>query len=144
MQPDVLTQLAKRLYDLRHTARVIPFVQVGIGDGSQPDDWRPSEKYCHANVDVWVMRSPQYKAVRGWVIFDQSNNPLIPRPRFHFAAHSVIETPDAKLLDITPSLASQPYPFIRHPNSIEEFDELRNTFQIVHIDHYLDNSNAAN
>lgn len=138
MQPDVLTQLAKRLYNLRYTARIIPFVRVGIGDGSAPDDWKPSPKFCHTNVETWVMRSPQYAIVRGWIVFDQSNNPLVPRPRFHFAAHSVICTPDDKLLDITPSDVSQPYPFIRHPGTTEEFDQLRSQYQILFIDHYFD------
>jgi hypothetical protein len=138
MQPEILTQLAKQLYDLRDTGRIIPFVCVGIGDGSAPDDWKPSPKFCHANVETWVLRSPEYAIVRGWVVFDQSNNPFAPRPRFRFAAHSVIGTPAGELLDITPSHISQPYPFIRHPGTTEEFYQLRNQYQIMFIDHYLD------
>ena len=139
MQPDILTQLAKQLYDLRNTGRIIPFAHVRIGDGSAPDDWKPAPKFCHANVDTWVTRSPEYAIVRGWVVFDQSNNPFASaRPRFHFAAHSVIGTPDGKLLDITPSDISPPYPFIRHPGTTEEFDQLRCRYQIMFIDHYLD------
>jgi len=138
MQPDILTQLAKQLYDLRDAGRIIPFVRVGIGDGSAPGDWKPAPKFCHANVETWVMRSPEYAIVRGWVVFDQSNQSIVPRPRFHFAAHSVIGTPDGKLLDITPSGISQPYPFIRHPGTTVEFDQLRNRYQLMFIDHYLD------
>lgn len=135
MQPDILTQLAKRLYDLHDKARIVPFVRVGIGDGTAPDDWKPTPRCCHANVETWVMRSPDYAIVRGWVVFDQS---FLPRPRFHFAAHSVIGTPDGRLLDITPSDISLPYPFIRHPGTTEEFDQFRNRYHIMFIDHYLD------
>jgi hypothetical protein len=135
MQPDALTNLAKRLYGFRQTGRIIPFVRVGIGDGSAPDDWKPAAKFCHANVETWVMRSPKYTLVRGWVVFDQS---FLSRPRFRFAAHSVIGTPEGKLLDITPSDISQPYPFIRHPDTTEAFDQFRNHYQIMFIDHFLD------
>jgi hypothetical protein len=137
-QPDIITQLAKTLYDLRGTGRTIQFVSVGIGNGSAPDDWRPAPRCCHANVETWVMRSPQYAIVRGWVVFDQTDERLVPRPRFHFVAHSVIRTPDGKLLDITPSDISQSYPFICHPGKNDEFDELRRMYQIIFIDHYLD------
>ncbi len=140
MQPDILTQLAKLLYDLRDTGCIIPFVPVGIGDGSAPGDWKPAPKFCHANVETWVMRSPEYAIVRGWVAFDQSNIPpgFPLRPFFRFAAHSVISKPDGSLFDITPADISQPYPFIRHPGTIEEFDQLRNRYQIMFIDHYFD------
>jgi hypothetical protein len=84
------------------------------------------------------MRCPEYGIVRGWVVFDQSNNPFASRPRFHFAAHSVVATPEGKLIDITPSDISNPYPFIRHPGRTEEFDQMRNRYQIMFIDHYLD------
>ena len=124
VQPEALTKLAVQLHALRETARIVPFVRDGIGDGSAPDDWKPTPKFCHANVDVWVLRSPEYATVRGWVVFNQSH-PLIPQSRFRFVAHSVIEASDGRFLDITPSLASQPYPFIRHSGSTEEFDELR-------------------
>ena len=134
MQPDILMQLAEQLYGLRDTRRIIPFARVAIGDGSAPDDWTPTPKFCHANVETWVMRSPDYAIVRGWVVFDQS----VLLRRFQFAAHSVIGTPDGRLLDITPSYASQPYPFIHHPGTTEEFDQLRHQYQIMFIDHYLD------
>jgi hypothetical protein len=136
-QSEVLTELASRLYQLRDTGQIIPFFRVGIGDPSDPNSWKPAPKHCHANVDTWVWRSPEYSAVRGWVIFDQSRNPLIPRPRFHFAAHSVIAAPNGVLMDITPADLSQPYPFIRHPGTTEEFDQLRHKCQIMFVDHYL-------
>jgi hypothetical protein len=137
LQSNILNKLAKRLYELRETGRIIPFVHVGIGDGSAPDDWKPAPHFCHANVELWVMRSPEYTIVRGWVVFDQSSNPFVPDARFHFVAHSVIATPEGRLLDITPSGVTQPYPFIRHPGTMEEFDELRRQHQIMSVDYYL-------
>ncbi|TJV67884.1 MAG: hypothetical protein E5X76_31980 [Mesorhizobium sp.] len=142
-QPEVLKQLASRLYQLRDTGRIIRFVQVGIGDPSELGSWKPVPKHCHDNVDTWVSRSPEYSAVRGWVIFDQSRNPLVPRPRVRFAAHSVIAAPNGTLLDITPADLSQPYPFICHPGTTEEFDQLRHEFQIMFVDHYLDGGTVS-
>jgi len=137
MPPDILTKLAKQLYGLRDTGQIIPFAQVGIGDPSEADSWRPSPKFCHANVETWVMRSPEYVIVRGWVIFNMSGAPFLVPPFYRFAAHSVIRTPAGKLLDITPTDVSQPYPFIQHPGSTAEFDQLRLQYQIVYVDHYL-------
>lgn len=76
MQSPILTPFAARLYDLRHTGEIVPFREVGIGDGSAPDDWKPAPHYCHANVDTWVWRCPEYKAVRGWMVFDNPYDPL--------------------------------------------------------------------
>ena len=73
MQPDHLKELAERLYDLRDTARIIPLAQVEIGDGSASGDWSPFPRFPHDNVNIWVRRSPEYKAVRGWVVFDFSS-----------------------------------------------------------------------
>jgi hypothetical protein len=120
MQLDALTELAKQLYDLRHTGQLVPFVSVGIGDGSQPDDWRPAQHDCFNNTRTWVTNTQGYSAVYGWVMF---RHPLI-----HFAAHAVILRPDGRLMDITPSGASQSYPFIRHPGSDEEFRQVASQF----------------
>ena len=82
MQPTVLNKLAKQLYELRETGRIIPFVHVGIGDRSASDDWKPAPHFCHANVETWVMRSPEYIIVRGWLVFDQTNNLFVPHRVF--------------------------------------------------------------
>jgi hypothetical protein len=139
MQPDLLTDLAKRLFDLRPTGIFVPFREVGFRDKSgvrAPDDWSPKPHACYANVDTWVRMCPDYRAIRGWVAFDQT---MLRPPKFHFAAHSVLQFPDGTLFDITPSGVSIPYPFIRHPGTNEEFDALRQHHQIMFIDHYLCN-----
>jgi hypothetical protein len=136
MQPDHLKELAERLYDLRDTARIIPLAQVEIGDGSASGDWSPFPRFSHDNVNIWVRRSPEYKAVRGWVVFDFSRNPTF-RARFvRFAVHSVIEAPDGTLWDITQRYTSRPHPFIRHPGTDEDFDYLRAS-AVMHVDHYF-------
>ena len=52
-----------------------------------------------------------------------------------FVAHSVVESPDGTLVDITPSFASQRYPFIRHPGSEKDFIDLVEA-QIVNLYHH--------
>jgi len=58
--------------------------------------------------------------VRGWLFFSLS----YPSPLVNFVlfnAHSVIRQADGTLFDITPSRASQPYPFIRAEENDEDF-----------------------
>jgi hypothetical protein len=139
MQPLPLTRLAAGLYELRQTGQIIRLAKLGIGDGSAPDGWKPRPNLCHDNVDVWIGRSPEYQAVRGWVVFDFSTNPLFhASPFVRFTAHSIICAPDGKLWDITPQPhVSQRYPFIQHSGTNEDFDSLRRDYSVVHIDHYL-------
>jgi hypothetical protein len=55
-----------------------------------------------------------------------------------FISHSIIRAPDGKLWDITPkSMVSQLYPFLQHPNGNANFDELREDYGAMHVDHYL-------
>jgi hypothetical protein len=119
-----LDEIARSLYIRLAQAEAVPFRQVGIGDGSQPDDWQPAPNICYDNVDIWVRRSPECKALRGWAIFDLRRNPFC-EPQVQFAGHSVIEMPDCTLIDITPSGVSRQPQFLRHDGSFEEFEELR-------------------
>ena len=136
MQLDRLKDLAKRLYDLRDTARIIPLATVEIGDDSPSGDSKLFPRFSHANVNIWVRRSPDYKAVRGWVVFDFSSNPTFRASFVRFAAHSVLEAPDGAPWDITQRYTSQPHPFIRHPGTNEDFDRLR-ADGVLHVDYYL-------
>ena len=52
---------------------------------------------CHMNADAWVAANPNYQTVRGWVKC-ASFGDLGAR----LTAHSVVRTPEGKLLDITP------------------------------------------
>jgi len=55
--------------------------------------------------------------VRGWLYFYFGGH-------FHyvlFNAHSAVQTPEGDLCEVTPSFASQPYPFIVAEESEEEY-----------------------
>ena len=102
---------AARLYERRSEGII-----TGVAEASN-DDWTPSKNECHANVTDWCEHYLGHKPVRGWLYFDFDN--LLPIVRFN--AHSVIENENGELFDITPSKASQRYPFIRAEESEEEF-----------------------
>jgi len=103
---------------------------AGIGD------WSPRQGECYANCDIWVIRSPEYRVIRGWVVFDLSNNPLT-RPHFRFVGHSIIVAPDGKPWDITPNETSQAYPFLEHPGPFGEFEALRQAIEPLDVYHWL-------
>ena len=87
----------------RNEAVVVPFVARSLGE------WRPDEGECHRNCDWWALHNPGCEAVRGWLLFGFGMFGFI-----RFNPHSVIKEEDGTLIDITPSKASQRYPFIRH------------------------------
>jgi hypothetical protein len=124
-KPDLI-ELGKRLYELRNTGIVVPFVSRSIGS------WRPVAKECHGNSDHWVINNPGHHSVRGWLYFDLS---LLGFARF--TSHSVVPEPDGTLIDITPNGASQSYPFIFHPADMYDFEELIEVHQVVSVDHRL-------
>jgi hypothetical protein len=117
--PDVdLNALHRALYKLRQEAVTIPFEERKIASGPA------TEHECHDNCHRWVEENLGYKVVPGWLVFDYSeiSQGLVPFCRF--TAHSVIEGPDGTLVDITPSQASQRYPFLRHEGPAEEFEAI--------------------
>jgi hypothetical protein len=128
--PDIdLNELAKSLYARRHEAVVVPYEAKTIVSGP------PIERDCHRNTDRWVMERADHKAVRGWMVFDfnRTSEGLLPNCRF--TAHSVVETPDGKLFDLTPAPhASKRYPFLRHQGSNGEFEAIVSAGHIVHLD----------
>jgi hypothetical protein len=115
---DVL-EIAKSVIARRSEAVFVPFRSVGMSEDGKPD-WRPRPKYCHDNVAAWVYRSPLDKHARGYVICDLRAIIGV----WQVQAHSVVELEDGTLIDITPSGASQLYPFVRHVGSEEEFAEM--------------------
>jgi hypothetical protein len=124
-----LQALAARLYSRRGEAVVVPFNKRSVGD------WQPIEGDCHRNVDWWVYNHPNSKPVRGWLFFDfRMLRILGGQPFVRFTAHSVVQDEDGTLRDITPSRASQRYPFIRHEGSDEEFISLVNVHQLGDLD----------
>jgi hypothetical protein len=117
--PDVdLTALVNSLYARRHEGVVVPFEPQTITSG------QPQEHDCHSNTDRYVRDHPDHKSVRGWMIFDYNKTTQGWWPVCRFMAHSVVEAPDGRLFDITPSQASQRYPFIRHSGPDSEFEAI--------------------
>jgi hypothetical protein len=55
-------------------------------------------------------------------------------PAIRFTAHSLVQSDSGERYDITPSPASQCYPFIEHPFGREDFDNLVNGRRLSHID----------
>lgn len=122
-----LQALAVSLYARRGEAVVVPFSERSI------DDWKPSEGQCHRNVDWWVLNTKS-TAIRGWLFFDFHNTSLGLIPFVRFTAHSLVQDEDGTLRDITPSKASQRYPFIRHDEGDGDFISLVEKHQLVHLD----------
>jgi hypothetical protein len=109
-----LPEYSTRLYERLTEGTIVPPAAVSIGA------WTPAPGDCHANVSTWCKNIAEYKAVRGWLYFDLAN----AMPFVLFNAHSVVRDPSGKLWDITPSQASQPYPFIPAEESEEEYAHL--------------------
>jgi hypothetical protein len=126
IQPE-LQRLARRLYRRRDEGVIVPFVRVDL------DGWRPQEQDCHANVDYWVLSrlaEEECQAVRGWLYFERS---LRGCPSF--LSHSVVETAERKLIDITPSRAAKRYPFIRHKGRPGEYERLLERHGLIALDY---------
>ncbi len=71
-------------------------------------DWHPQLNSCHANVTELCAHDRSYSPVRGWLYFDFGGY----LDRVQFLAHSAIRAPNGNLYDITPSQATQQYPFL--------------------------------
>jgi hypothetical protein len=113
---DALRDHARSLYDRRHEAVVVPYVDVASAD------WRPSEKLCHENCVEWCERNPDHRLVRGWLYV-----PLQGLAYCRFVSYSVVRRPDDTLMDITPrgSLReSKPYPFVASGVSDDDYAAL--------------------
>jgi hypothetical protein len=130
--PDIdLNALLASLYARRKEGVIVPYESRTMASGP------PTEKGCHNNVDRWVLEHPNHKSVRGWLVFDWTENEIgrrmlsrmlrlpVPLPLYRFTAHSVVEAPDGRLFDLTPApLASQRYPFLRHHGPEGEFEAI--------------------
>ena len=107
-------EYSERLYARRLEGVMVPLAVVSLGA------WNPAPNDCHANVSTWCKNMPKYTAVRGWLYFDYVD----ALPYVLFNAHSVIRAPDGRLWDITPTLASQPYPFLSTEGTDGEYEQL--------------------
>jgi hypothetical protein len=107
-------------------AIIVPFREVGMHGPDGDVDWLPLPHRCHDNVAAWVSVSPHHKAVRGYVLFPP--NPLYGG--ILVQAHTVVEMEEGAF-DITPTGASQSYPFVRHTGTDEEFELMAAAVRVV-------------
>lgn len=105
-------------------AVVLDRAEVKVGD------WKPEPNKCHDNVTIFCLSNPVYQPVRGWLYFDLPGLPYVK-----FLAHSAVLAPDGKIYDITPSYASNIYPFITSLLSDEEYADLVEIRGIGEINH---------
>ena len=125
-QSPELNQLAARLFARRSEGVILKLGEVSIGD------WRPQENECHGNVTTWCQSNPTHQAVRGWLYIAFEDR----LPYVLFNPHSAIRTEVGDLYDITPSRASQQYPFIVAEESEEAYEALiqvNGVCRLVHI-----------
>jgi hypothetical protein len=95
-------------------------------------EWKPDFNECHNNVNFWCSSNPEYKPVRGWLFYTLGYGVDF----VFFQQHSVILTPDNKLIDITPAKAMDSYPFIIANESDEDFfakDKYLENGNLVHV-----------
>lgn len=115
--PDIdVNEYAKTLYS--RVGAAVSLKRATIEGG----DWVPQPNMCHHNVSIWCQQMPDYTVVRGWLYFDLPGLNYVK-----FVAHSAVRTPEGELFDITPSNASQDYPFIESDLGEEEYAELVET-----------------
>lgn len=131
MTADEIETLAKRLGAIRHMAEVLNYAAAGF-EGV----WNPEPKKCHENASTWADGNEGWKAIRGWLVIDFTDSFLIPKPVVHFIAHSIVRRPDGSLWDITPSEATQQYPFVAHPGTDEEFREIVEVHRLAAVDYF--------
>jgi hypothetical protein len=107
--------------------------------------WTPEPQRCHDNVAHWVRIHPESAAIHGWLYMDMS---LICAaagvPRWlDLLPHSVVRLGDRRLVDITPRhplASSDPYPFIAHPGTDEEYFAFVDGRSIARVRIYVDES----
>lgn len=116
-----LTELAAELYAARNSAAVVECIPV--------DEALPHE--CHSNADRRVKAIPGCEAVRGWLVYDESERGVV-----RFMAHSVVRERGV-LIDITPSGAAGMVPFLAHPEGNEMFDLIVSRRAVVMVVHRI-------
>ncbi len=111
---DSIQNYGADLYKRRGSRIILQWVDVCIGD------WQPEANDCHLNVTTLCESCEEYSPVRGWLYQDLAG----VMPYVSFLAHSAVKAPDGKLYEITPSAASQQYPFIIAEEGEEDYATL--------------------
>jgi hypothetical protein len=121
-----IERLVRELNRLLPGAKVHPF---------RPLYPEARQHHCHTNADRFVAENEGYRVVSGWLFFDFRPAVLMGlEPTIRFTAHSLVQSASGERYEITPSPASQCYPFIEHPFGNEDFDKLVKRRGLSHID----------
>lgn len=107
-------EYAASLFNRLHEAVILRWTEVAIGE------WRAEANECHANVTKLCAHDAAYSPVHGWLYFDFGGY----LDGVQFLAHSAVRGTDGTLYDITPSHASQQYPFLVANLSEQEYKAL--------------------
>jgi hypothetical protein len=79
--------------------------------GDRTSSWQLEPGHCHDNVERWLAQHAEGRAVRGWL-----HVPYVAPPGYtRFYSHSVVLTPDSRLLDVSLSTRDGRHAFMRHP-----------------------------
>lgn len=79
---------------------------------------KAKKKECHKNARCFCMENDTYQLIHGWLVIDG-------RPFFKsikFIAHSVVQSPEGELLDVTPVESLDPRAFLRAFIDNQEFE----------------------
>ncbi len=108
----------RELLERESEATKVPYRSVAA------HEWNPEKNDCHHNVDYWVTRHSELRAVSGWLFWGPGGD-----GRYNLMAHSVVDEAGA-LVDITPideNTPRQALRFLRHQGSEEEFAAMKVT-----------------
>ena len=100
-QKKQLVRYGKFLCSRVSSAKVLPRAIIEGGE------WQPQPNMCHQNITDYCEYDRSFKPARGWLFFDISVDGYCK-----FVAHSALQFPNGKVIDITPSNAMAEYPFI--------------------------------
>jgi hypothetical protein len=135
-QPDKneLLTLARRLYARRQTAAVVPYKMLDPGH---------LEGECHQNSERWARDNSGWKAIDGWLVFDYTSLEPLSLPLVQFNPHSVVEDENGTRVDVTPSRASQRYPFLEHEGPRDDFIRIVENISLIRIDYDVMNDDIS-
>lgn len=111
-------------------AIALPYRQAGLrGTGPDNPDWLPEEQHCHANVEIWLRYSEDYRPLRGYMILEPQRRGLPGS----VMPHSALIGPDGMALDITPRAYGQSFlPFVLHIGTTKQWELMKKT-QLVEV-----------
>lgn len=90
------------------------------------DGTRPETSACHENVARWC-RETGASSVPGWLVERQEYFP----GHYRLVAHTVVETPEGKLFDLTPPNDGPERLFLRHPPGGLAFEDARRDRAVI-------------